>query len=468
MNNYEKVLEKYIKLKKEELDYINNISKISNERKLTEYERIKIYIKLREYEKTIKDVSSDFVEEIRKLKKRNLEDVIVEFDIDKDFLSSINFYNDQSKEYYFGNLGINIKEHKFQLTIKKLVHDARRYEEIDQELIQNGSHLLDVPIYIFEGFYDSSEDCYGPAFGYPFGYIKAVYEELFPQYSANDLEKYIKKEEMEEFEKDKIIINAGKYVEYKEVKDIFKKELLNKNNKSINDCVVNTRKKLEKLNYERSPEYREKVLLDRINKLYKKVKGESIKEEVLYSDEFVNVLKQTYKLQNNEIKEQEKIVKNEEKDTILIIPITQDNEYIINIDKFDNKVSLKFPYDYIGEDEDIEEATNKILKEQTGYITDIIYNLEEVYTSSGKQIHIVVANNCIKEKGNNELMNYGLFAKKELRYLINSNMMNNSINKLAYYSLLNNTEDNNIIYSNEGNAYRKIYKTVKDKKQIAL
>ena len=52
-------------------------------------------------------------------------------------------------------------------------------------------------------------------------------------------------------------------------------------------------------------------------------------------------------------------------------------------------------------------------------------------------------------------MNYGLFSKKELKYLISSNIMNGAMNKLAYYNLVNNLDDCNCTYitSNE-----KIYK----------
>ena len=461
MNNYELVKKEYIKLKKEELEYLNNLSIISNNKILSEYEKIEIYRNLREFEIKIVDISKKLKEELVKVKhltKDDLDEIIIEFDVDKDFLSLVNFYSKQSKEYVLNCLGVDMKESKFLLTIEKLIRDTRGYySEIDQELIQNNQQLLEKPIYVFEGFYDASEDCYGPAFGYPVGYISAIYEELFSKYHNNS-EKYIKKEKMQEFEKDKIIIDEGKYVYFNEVKSIFKEELLNTENKSIEECIVKTRYRVKKLNYERSPEYKEKVLLNRINELYKKVKGEYIKEELLYSDDFINILKETYKLPNNKIINKENVIYKDKKDSVLIIAITQDKEYIINI-KDKNKISIEFPCGYIKKDEDIIGATKRVLKEQNGYITDNLFIIEEA-NSDNTHLYIVVANSCIKdEKENNSRLNsYGLFKENELDYLINNNMINDPINKLAYYSLLNNTEDGCLIYDD-----KKIYKHLKKK-----
>ena len=62
-----------------------------------------------------------------------------------------------------------------------------------------------------------------------------------------------------------------------------------------------------------------------------------------------------------------------------------------------------------------------------------------------------------EEKGTDgtELLSYGLFTEKELRYLIDYNIMSGAMNKLAYYNLINNYGDYNSVYS-IGN--KKIYK----------
>ena len=74
-----------------------------------------------------------------------------------------------------------------------------------------------------------------------------------------------------------------------------------------------------------------------------------------------------------------------------------------------------------------------------------LFVVDEAFTLLGidnSVTYIVIANNCIKTneiKTNNiELVNYGLFTKVELDYLINNNIMNSAMNKLAYYNLINN------------------------------
>ena len=59
-----------------------------------------------------------------------------------------------------------------------------------------------------------------------------------------------------------------------------------------------------------------------------------------------------------------------------------------------------------------------------------------------------------------ELVSYGLFSESELKYLINSNIMNGAMNKLVYYNLINNVEDCNITYTKSN---KKIYKKLRKK-----
>ena len=100
------------------------------------------------------------------------------------------------------------------------------------------------------------------------------------------------------------------------------------------------------MNYIRSPEYKEKILLDRINELYKKVKGKFIQKEVLYSGNFLQILRETYRLPNENIVSKEKIIKNAGKDSVIVIAITQDKEYIITIqNRINDKLIAEFPLD---------------------------------------------------------------------------------------------------------------------------
>ena len=104
--------------------------------------------------------------------------------------------------------------------------------------------------------------------------------------------------------------------------------------------------------------------------------------------------------------------------------------------------------------------------EETNYITNDLFIIDEAYTSSSiddSTSYIVVANNCIKNNVQNknsqstELITYELFTEKELSYLINTNIINGALNKLAYYNLINNLKNNN---------YRKTH--IKQKNNLLL
>ena len=440
--NYELNKNEFEKIKREELEYIDSIAQISSNKILSETEKLEIYRTLNSYEiklnEILKKLWSAFPRD-DSLTKENLKDVIIEIDLPKDYLSSLNFQYDEQKKYVLEKLWIDAESLKFKLTL-----------------------------YNFSGYYDASEECYGPCFDDPDNYLYGIYENIHNNGYSND-KKEIPKKDIDKFEKNKIIIYSKRYVHSHEIRRIFKEELLNAENKKLNDCVVQTKNRIEKLNYIRSPEYKEKILLDRINELYKKVKGEFIQKEVLYSGNFLQILRETYRLPNENIVSKEKIIKNAGKDSVIVIAITQDKEYIITIqNRINDKLIAEFPSGYIENNEDPIEAAKRELKEETGYISDDLFLVDEAYTSPGtdnSKTYIVIANNCIKTNEKNitdtELIDYGLFSEKELEYLINKNIINGAMNKLAYYNLINNVDDCNITYANSN---KKIYKKSREKR----
>ena len=61
------------------------------------------------------------------------------------------------------------------------------------------------------------------------------------------------------------------------------------------------------------------MLLEKITNIYEKVKGKLTKEEILYSGDFINLIKEVYSLPNNKTITREKIVKNGGKDSVIIV-----------------------------------------------------------------------------------------------------------------------------------------------------
>ena len=469
--NCELLKNEFIKLKKEELTYIDNVAKISSNKTLLEYEKLEIYRNLRKYEIKINEMYRKLFNEINKDKKitrNDLKDIIIEFDIDKQYLSSVNFQYDGHKKYVLENLGIDIETFKFRLTIHNIIPNAEKYKGISLDIILNNQKLIENPIYIFIGYYDYSEDCYGPCFGNPDDYLYGIYQNIEDIVNVYGRKEEISKNEMYEFEKDKTIIHSKRYVPVLEIRKIFEEELLNIENKTLSDCVIKTKNRADEINYTRSPEYKEKVLLDRINKLYLKVKGEIIKKEILYSGDFIDVLRETYKLPNENIVKKEKVVKNSEKNSVIVIAITQEKEYIITIQNRINDILIaEFPSGYMENNEDPIDTAKRELMEETGYISDDLFLVDEAYTSPGtdnSKTYIVIANNCIKTDKENvngtELVDYGLFSEKELEYLINKNIMSGAMTKLAYYNLVNNVDDCNVTYVKSN---KKIYKKLRKK-----
>lgn len=468
---YELLKKEFIDLKKEEFEYMDNIARISSNKTLSEYEKLKIYRKLNDYIIRLDVIANN----LDKVISRNIIDnkmvelnkQIIEFGIDKSFLSSVNFIDIQYKEDIFRSLGININTYKYELSLDDL--RKKRYKVINYYIIQNRQKLIEKPIYIFNGYYDSSEDCYGPCVIEPDDYIYGIYVDILDKYNH---QKEILKKKINDFENNKIIINSKRYVDSKDIRSIFIEELLNIHNKSLSDCIETTRKRIEKLSYVRSPEYKEKVLLDKINKLYEKVKGEFIQKEVLYTGRFLEILRETYKLPNKKTVEKEKIIKNGGKNAVIIIAFTQEKEYIITFqNRIKDKIIAEFPSGYIENNETPIEAAQRELQEETGYISDDLFIIDAPFTSPGidnSVTYIVIANNCIKtdkiKTDSTELVNYGLFSEVELNYLISNNIMNGAINKLAYYNLINNTNCDSIYVNN-----KKIYRLQqKNRKKLEL
>ncbi len=431
--NIEKLKEEFIKLKKEELAYLDNIAKLGYQKTFSQEEKLNIYRRLKFYENENAKFYKILSDILYKSKEENMDKVLIEIKLKDDFFNKVSDIFNRHRYLILRRYNINLETNSYILTVKDIIDERYtkyRYEDFDY--LFNNQELFEKPIYIFT-YYDDHSDEY-----FLFDFTTGIYSDFV--YGDR---KEISVKEMENFEKGKIIMRVTSYVDEVEVSTIFREELLNENNKTLEDCANSTMIRVNKLNYLRSPEYKEKMLLEKITKLYDKVKGNLTKEEILYSGDFINLIREVYSLPNNRTITREKIVKNGGKDSVIIVATDSNGNYILTFQtRINDKIIAEFPSGYIEDGEGVIEAAKRELKEETGYVSDNVTLLDEFYYSVGIDnsiCYIVRMKNSVKafDVNSNENLTYGIFTEEELKYLLNNNIMCGGLNKLAYYSLQN-------------------------------
>ena len=432
--NIEKLKEEFIKLKKEELAYLDNIAKLGYQKTFSQEEKLNIYRKLKFYENENARFYKLLSDILYESKEKNMGKVFIEIKLKDDFFNKVSDIFNRHRYLILRRYNINLETNSYILTVKDIIDERYtkyRYEDFDY--LFNNQELFEKPIYIFT-YYDDHSDEY-----FLFNFTTGIYSDFV--YGDR---KEISVKEMENFEKGKIIIRVTPYVDEVGVRTIFNEELLNENNKTLEDCANSTMIRVNELNYLRSPEYKEKMLLEKITKLYDKVKGNLTKEEILYSGDFINLIREVYSLPNNRTITREKIVKNGGKDSVIIVATDSNGNYILTFQtRINDKIIAEFPSGYIEDGEGVIEAAKRELKEETGYVSDIVTLLDEFYYSVGIDnsiCYIVRMKNSVKafDVNSNENLTYGIFTEEELKYLLNNNIICGGLNKLAYYSLQNN------------------------------
>lgn len=432
--NIEKLKKEFIKLKSGELEYLDNIAKLGYQKTFSQEEKLNIYRKLKFYENENARFYKLLSDILYESKEKNMDKVFIEIKLKDDFFNKVSDIFNRHRYLILRRYNINLENNSYILTVKDIIDgNYTKYRYSDFDYLFNKQELFEKPIYIFLYYDDHSDEFF--LFDFTTGiYIDFVYGDKTE----------ISVKEMENFEKDKIIIRVTSYVDELEVRTIFREELLNENNKTLEDCANSTIIRVNKLNYLRSPEYKEKMLLEKITKLYDKVKGKLTKEEILYRGDFIKLIREFYSLPNNKTITREKIVKNGGKDSVIIVATDSNDNYILTFQtRINDKIIAEFPSGYIENGEDVIEAAKRELKEETGYVSDNVTILDESYYSVGidnSVCCIVRMKNCVKafNVNPNENLTYGIFTEEELKYLLNNNIMCGSLNKLAYYSLQNN------------------------------
>lgn len=430
----EKLKKEFIKLKSEELEYLDNIAKLGYQKTFSQEEKLNIYRKLKFYENENARFYKLLSDILYESKEKNMDKVFIEIKLKDDFFNKVSDIFNRHRYLILRRYNINLETNSYILTVKDIIDERYtkyRYEDFDY--LFNNQELFEKPIYIFT-YYDDHSDEY-----FLFDFTTGIYSDFV---YGDRKEISIKK--MENFEKNKIIIRVTPRVDELEVRTIFREELLNENNKTLEDCANSTMIRVNELNYLRSSEYKEKMLLEKITNIYEKVKGKLTKEEILYSGDFINLIKEVYSLPNNKTITREKIVKNGGKDSVIIVATDSNGNYILTFQtRINDKIIAEFPSGYIEDGEGVIEAAKRELKEETGYVSDNVTILDNSYYSVGIDnsiCYVVRIKNSIKafNVNPNENLTYGIFTEEELKYLLNNNIMCGSLNKLAYYSLQNN------------------------------
>lgn len=436
----EKLKKEFIKLKSGELEYLDNIAKLGYQKTFSQEEKLNIYRKLKFYENENARFYKLLSDILYESKEKNMGKVFIEIKLKDDFFNKVSDIFNRHRYLILRRYNINLENNSYILTVKDIIDgNYTKYRYSDFDYLFNKQELFEKPIYIFLYYDDHSDECLLPSDWNLFDYSTGIYIDFV---YGDKKEISIKK--MENFEKGKIIMRVTPRVDELEVRTIFREELLNENNKTLEDCANSTMIRVNELNYLRSSEYKEKMLLEKITNIYEKVKGKLTKEEILYSGDFINLIKEVYSLPNNKTITREKIVKNGGKDSVIIVATDSNGNYILTFQtRINDKIIAEFPSGYIENGEDVIEAAKRELKEETGYVSDNVTILDNSYYSVGidnSVCCIVRMKNCVKafNVNPNENLTYGIFTEEELKYLLNNNIMCGSLNKLAYYSLQNN------------------------------
>ena len=436
----EKLKKEFIKLKSGELEYLDNIAKLGYQKTFSQEEKLNIYRKLKFYENENARFYKLLSNILYESKEKNIDKVLIEIKLKDDFFNKVSDIFNRHRYLILRRYNINLENNSYILTVKDIIDgNYTKYRYSDFDYLFNKQELFEKPIYIFLYYDDHSDECLLPSDWNLFDYSTGIYIDFV---YGDKKEISIKK--MGNFEKGKIIMRVTSCVDELEVRTIFREELLNENNKTLEDCANSAMIRVNELNYLRSPEYKEKLLLEKITNIYEKVKGKLTKEEILYSGDFINLIKEVYSLSNNKTITREKIVKNGGKDSVIIVATDSNGNYILTFQtRINDKIIAEFPSGYIEDGEDVIEAAKRELKGETGYVSDNVTILDNSYYSVGIDnsiCYVVRIKNSIKafNVNPNENLTYGIFTEEELKYLLNNNIMCGTINKLAYYSLQNN------------------------------
>ena len=152
---------------------------------------------------------------------------------------------------------------------------------------------------------------------------------------------------------------------------------------------------------------------------------EVIKRDIENDKKFLQSEAYSFKLNNGMIIPREKLIKgNNDGSAAIIMPITVNNEILTVIEPrvfTELTVGVGFPAGYIEKDEEPYLGALRELREETGYVSDDILEIDSFYQDEGVSSalnRIYLANNCVKKYDQkldkDEIVRYMLFTYEEL------------------------------------------------------
>ena len=210
--NIEKLKEEFIKLKKEELAYLDNIAKLGYQKTFSQEEKLNIYRRLKFYENENAKFYKILSDILYKSKEENMDKVFIEIKLKDDFFNKVSDIFNRHRYLILRRYNINLETNSYILTVKDIIDERYtkyRYEDFDY--LFNNQELFEKPIYIFT-YYDDHSDEY-----FLFDFTTGIYSDFV--YGDR---KEISVKEMENFEKGKIIMRVTSYVNEVEVSTIFR------------------------------------------------------------------------------------------------------------------------------------------------------------------------------------------------------------------------------------------------------
>ena len=153
----------------------------------------------------------------------------------------------------------------------------------------------------------------------------------------------------------------------------------------------------------------------------------------LYKGKFIELIEEDYLLPNQVVMKRERIVKNHQKDAVIIVARTKEDQYLlVSQNRINQLTTLEFPSGYVEPQESVE----------TGYVAENVVMLDSYYALAGidsSLVYIVLATGCEKVAGQNlgkyEYIHYDTFSYEELEELVKNQYILGVGNKLAFYEL---------------------------------